>query len=156
MLEVDSTGSGQGAVGLVGLFVVVPRQSPHLVGVIPAIDCALLTHRRVVRPCVAATADPTALITSIAESAPKPIRAALAAITPAPIATTASATFHPTVKYSSHKARWCKATRAFRRDGGHDHQGYGHWCLDELDRWVRLGWEHMRGIFTRYTDRRED
>jgi AAA domain/Abortive infection C-terminus len=62
----------------------------------------------------------TALITSIAESAPNPIRATLPAITPATMATKASTTFQATVRYSSHRARRCKVTR---RSADHDDPG---------------------------------
>jgi len=48
---------------------------------------------------------PTALITSMAESTPNPINATLPAMIPAPIATSASTTFQPIVKYSSQSAR---------------------------------------------------
>jgi hypothetical protein len=53
-------------------------------------------------------------MTSMLESTPKPIRATLPAISPAPMATTASMTFQPTVKYSSHRARRCSPRRRSR------------------------------------------
>src|SRR5215218_7941641 len=46
-------------------------------------------------------------MTSMLESTPKPTRATLPASRPAPMATTPSMTFQPTVKYSSHRARRC-------------------------------------------------
>jgi hypothetical protein len=72
------------------------------------------------------------LITSIAESAPNPIRATLPATIPAPIAITASTTFHGEVLKP--KGTTVQSDAAFRRGSDHDHLGYGDWSMSDKNR----------------------